>query len=295
MGRRAQLAGFPFSPRTSNQPPTTGASFLRGRIESVNPSLHPQIRVQSCYSRRRTGHGGAARRSRFGGRGVSLADPPRSDHRRDHGSARHDDHQCRAATDGRQSRRDDPGDRVGEHRLHPIERRRAADDGLLHREVRAKELPVLFDHPLRRRLVSVRDVEQPRRAGVVARRPGRGRSGPAVHGAGDVAADLPARAAGSGAGDFHHGYHRRADPRSHTRWVDHRQLSLGMVLLHQHPDRDRRRLSRHELSARLAACQAPQRRGGLVGYRPAHDRSRVPAVRARGRAREGLVQRRLDR
>ena len=48
---------------------------------------------------------------------------------------------------------------------------------------------------------------------------------------GMVQADLPPR------------HHRRADARPHARRLDHRQLHLELVLLHQHSDRHRRRPS----------------------------------------------------
>ena len=78
----------------------------------------------------------AGRRRRGSGRvrqPLSLAHPARADHRGDHGGARHHHHQRRAAADGGESRRDAAGDQLGQHRLHPLQRRRAADDRVLHR------------------------------------------------------------------------------------------------------------------------------------------------------------------
>ena len=133
------------------------------------------------------------------------------------------------------------GDRVGQHVVHPRQRRRAADDRVFHRAVRSAALPDVLDPALHRRVVSLRNVAQPERARDLAPLAGRGRRGAALDGAGDAAADLPARAAGHGPGHLPARHHRRADAWSHARRMDHRQLHVELVLLHQHPHRHRRR------------------------------------------------------
>ena len=59
--------------------------------------------------------------------------------------------------------------------------------------------------------------------------------------------DLPARAAGPGPGRLPPGHHRRADAGPHARRLDHRQLHLELVLLHQRADRDRLDLPGHDV------------------------------------------------
>ena len=119
---------------------------------------------------------------------------------------------------------------------------------------------------------------------------GRGRRSAALDRAGDAAADLPARAAGHGAGHLPPRHHRRADARSHTRWMDHRQLHVELVLLHQHPHRHPLDLSRHDVPPRSRG-RASHRSGGLARHRAAHRRHRLAAVRARGRESQRLVRR----
>ena len=63
-----------------------------------------------------------------------------------------------------------------------------------------QELPDLLDHAVRGRVVPVRHVAHAGRARALAHRPGRGRRGAALDRAGDAPPDLPARAAGHGAG-----------------------------------------------------------------------------------------------
>ena len=181
-------------------------------------------------------------------------------HRRDHGGARHHHRQRRAAADGRQSRRDAAGDQLGQHRLHPLERGRAADDRILHRAVRPAALSDGVDHPVRGRLVSLRHVAFAGRAGGLADRPGRGRRGPALDRAGDHPPDLPARAAGAGAGRLPARHHRRPDARPHARRVDHRQLHLELVLLHQRADRHRGDVHGDDVSQGSAGTEASRRR-----------------------------------
>ncbi len=154
------------------------------------------------------------------------------------------------------------GDRLGEHRLHPLERRRPADDRVLHGARSAGSNYLTFSIiALRRRVVPVRHVAQPDRARDLAHRPGRRRRGAALHGAGDAAADLPARAAGHGAGDLPPRHHRRADARAHARRLDHRQLHLELVLLHQHPDRHRCRPSSSRRSCTIRQDASASRSG----------------------------------
>ena len=183
---------------------------------------------------------------------------------------------------------------MGQHGVHPVERRRAADDRVLHGHVRTQELPHGVDHPLRDRVVPLRNVAHSGRADFVARGAGRGRRGAPLDRAGDAAPDLPARRAGNGAGHLHPRHHRRADARADAGRMDHRQLQLGLVLLHQRADRNRGDVSGDGFSPRSAGHAQETAVDRLGGHFAADDRPRVAPVRARGRAGEGLVQRHVD-
>ena len=103
-----------------------------------------------------------------------------------------------------------------------------------------QELPHGVDHHLRDCVVPVRHVAHSGRADDVARGAGRRRRRATLDRAGDDASDLSARRARDGAGHLLARHHRRADARSDAGRMDHRQLQLGLVLLHQRADRHRR-------------------------------------------------------
>ena len=130
--------------------------------------------------------------------------------------------------------------------------------------VRPAALPHRLDHPVRRRLVPLRHLALAGGAGALAHRAGRRRRGAALHGAGHDPPDLPPRAAGARAGDLPARHHRRADARPDARRLDHRQLHLELVLLHQRPDRDRSRRSWSPRSSRTR--RARRRRTGGVDW-----------------------------
>ena len=241
---RARRAGCGRLVRFDGRIVRTGAPAGPWSRSFVSSGLH--ARSGASFRRRTTG--GAERRddrrSRDRtGRGRAVDHPARPHHGGDHGGAGHHHRQRGAAADGRQPGRHPAGDQLGQHRLHPVQRRRAADDRVLHRALRPAAVPHGLDHPVRRRLVPLRHVALARGAGALAHRPGRGRRGAALHRAGDDPPDLPPRAAGAGPGDLPPGHHRGADARPDARRLDHRQLHLELVLLHQRPDRDRSRPS----------------------------------------------------
>ena len=178
--------------------------------------------------------------------------------------------------------------------VHPRERRRAADDGVLHRTLRPQTLPHVLDLPVHRRVVHVRHVVESRRDRALALPSGRRRRGAAVHRAGDAAPDLSARTAGHGASHLPARHHRRADARPHARRLDHRQLHLGLVLLHQHADRPRGGVPGVDVPPRSARSAAPAPRQSIGSDRSAHRRHRIAAVRARGGQSRGLVLQRAD-
>ena len=103
-------------------------------------------------------------------------------------------------------------------------------------------------------------------AGHLAHRPGRRRRGAALDRPGHHPADLPARAAGAGAGGLPSRHHRGPDARPHAGRVDHRQLRLELVLLHQRADRGRVHVSGHDLPQGSARPAAPHRCGGLARH-----------------------------
>ncbi len=108
----------------------------------------------------------------------------------------------------------------------------------------------------------------------VARRAGRGRRGAPLDRAGDAAPDLPARRAGDGAGHLHPRHHRRADARADARRMDHRQLQLGLVLLHQRADRNRGDVPGDGFSPRSAGHAQETAVDRLGGHFAADDRPR---------------------
>ena len=140
----------------------------------------------------------------------------------------------------------------------------------------------------------VRHLALARGTGAMAHRPGRRRRGAALHRAGHDPPDLPSRAAGPGPVDLSPGHYRGADAWPHARRLDHRQLQLELVLLHQRPDRDALDVSGHNVPQGSSRPAAPDRRRGLARNHPAHRRARRAAVRARGRKRGRLVQRPVD-
>ena len=79
-----------------------------------------------------------------------------------------------------------------------------------------------------------------------------------------------------------------------ARRLDHRQLHLELVLLHQRADRDRCDLPGDHVPQGPARPAAPHRRGGLARHQPADRRAGLAAVRARRGQPGRLVQRRPD-